>query len=251
MRWLAAAKRRLQRNTAELEVPRETLRGLEKRIGYYFKDPNLLVHALKHRSYVYARQGHGTDSNERLEYLGDAVLDLYVAAFLFDRYADKREGDLTQMKSVVVSRPTLAQKARGIDLGYFVLLSPEERRAGGHKQDSILCDAFESLIGAIYLDGGAKPSRRFVEAVVLHDLEELIVRQDFVNFKSKLLEHTQSRGFGHPKYHVQSEEGPDHDKIFNVEVSVTGEKLGDGQGRSKKEAQQMAARDALLRLGAL
>jgi ribonuclease-3 len=251
MRWLVVVKRLIRRKTVELEVSKGVLRRLEKRIGYRFKNLGLLIQALKHRSYVYTFQGHGIESNERLEYLGDAVLDLHVADFLFSHYADKREGDLTQMKSVVVSRPILAKKARAIDLGEFILLSPEERRAGGHKQDSILCDAFESLIGAIYLDGGAKSSRYFVEMLVVNDLEELIVSQDSVNFKSKLLEHTQSRGFGHPKYQVRSEEGPDHNKIFNVEVRVTGEKLGDGQGRSKKEAQQMAAKKALQRLESL
>lgn len=229
----------------------DTLRELEEKIDYRFGDLSLLVTALKHRSYVYALHGHGIESNERLEYLGDAVLDLVVADFLFRRFNDKREGDLTQMKSLIVSRAILAKKARNIDLGRYVLLSPEEHSAGGAKQPSILCDAFEALIGVIYLDGGIEAGRNFVERFVLNDFDEMIRRDDYINFKSKLLEHTQSTGCGHPKYMVHAEEGPDHRKVFSVEVSVNTEKLGWGRGRSKKEAQQMAARDALQRLGTL
>ena len=155
------------------------------------------------------------------------------------------------MKSLVVSRTVLARKARNIDLGRYVLLSQEERNAGGANQDSILSDAFEALIGAMYLDGGIETSRQFVDRVVMGDFEELHGSQDAINFKSRLLEHTQSLGSGHPKYYVQNERGPDHDKVFSVEVSVNGEAMGFGVGRSKKEAQQMAAKDALVRLGQL
>ena len=248
MRWFRAALRRLAPTPLD-GMGRAQLRELQHRLGYRFRDPSQLIQALKHRSYVYANHGDGVDANERLEYLGDAVLDLAVAAFLFDRYRERREGDLTQMKSLAVSRTVLAARARAIDLGRHVLLSPEERAAGGADQDSILSDAFEAIIGAMYLDGGLGPAQRFVEAVVLHDIDELGRREDFINFKSKLLEHVQGLGEGHPRYQVQDEEGPDHEKIFSVEVSVTGERLGSGRGRSKKEAQQMAARDALQKLG--
>jgi ribonuclease-3 len=176
------------------------------------------------------------------------VLDLLVAEFLFLRFEDKREGDLTQMKSLLVSRTVLARQARRLGLDHFVLLSTEERDSGGGRQPSILCDAFESLIGAIYLDGGLEACRGFVTRAVLDDFHELIKQDDYINFKSKLLEYTQSLGNGHPRYLVHSEEGPDHDKIFSVEVCVTGERIGRGRGRSKKEAQQMAAKDALKRL---
>jgi len=251
MGWIAALSRRFRRPAIPAELGRTAVHELEGRIGYRFRDQALLVNALKHRSYVYARQGHGIEANERLEFLGDAVLDLLVADFLFRCFQDKREGDLTQMKSLVVSRAILARKARRLKLDRFILLSSEERSIGGGRQPSILCDAFEALIGAIYLDGGLEASRLFVERNVLDDLEELLRRDDYVNFKSKLLEHTQSTGSGHPRYLVHSEEGPDHCKMFSVEVSVTGERVGRGRGRSKKEAQQMAAKDALGRLGAL
>ena len=224
---------------------------LEQRLGYRFRDRELLLTALKHRSWVYALQGSGVESNERLEYLGDAVLDLLVAEELFRRHEDSREGYLTEAKSLVVSRPVLARKARGLELGRFLLLSREERKVGGADQDSILSDAFEAVIGAMYLDGGLEAPRRFVGREVMGDFEELLQREDSINFKSRLLEHTQSLGSGYPKYQVQEEKGPDHDKVFSVAVSVTGEELGSGSGRSKKEAQQMAARDALLKLGQL
>ena len=251
MGWISSLWNRFKPSGQLDELSLESLRSLEDLVSYRFQNTDLLVKALKHRSYVYARQGSGIESNERLEFLGDAVLDLLVAEFLFLRFEDKREGDLTQMKSLLVSRTVLARQARRLGLDAFVLLSAEERDAGGGKQPSILCDAFESLIGAMYLDGGLGACQTFVQAAVLDDFHELIKQDDYINFKSKLLEHTQSLGNGHPRYLVKSEEGPDHDKIFSVEVCVTGERIGRGQGRSKKEAQQMAAKDALQRLDAL
>ena len=249
MSWFSSLFRK-RADASEALAP-ELLGELEHKLGYDFENENLLVLALKHRSYVYSQQGSGVESNERLEFLGDAVLDLLVAEHLFHLYEDRREGDLTQMKSLVVSRAVLARKARWIELGRFVLLSQEERNAGGAEQDSILSDAFEAVIGAIYLDGGIESASEFVTRVVMGDFEELHRRQDYINFKSKLLEHTQGLGSGHPKYHVHEEEGPDHDKVFSIEVSVTGEPVGRGRGRSKKEAQQMAAKDALEKLGQL
>ena len=251
MGWLSALFSRSRFSRSEDSDPPDHLGELEQRLGYRFRDQELLLTALKHRSYVYALQGSGVESNERLEYLGDAVLDLLVADELFRGHQDRREGDLTQMKSLVVNRPVLARKARSIELGRFLLLSQEERKVGGADQDSILSDAFEAVIGAMYLDGGLEGARRFVEREVMGDFEELYQREDSINFKSRLLEHTQSLGSGYPRYHVQEEKGPDHDKVFSVSVSVTGEEVGFGRGRSKKEAQQMAARDALLKLGQL
>ena len=251
MGWLSDFWNHFKSTGDTVELSSEALRTLEDMVGYRFQETGLLVKALKHRSYVYAQQGSGIESNERLEFLGDAVLDLIVAEFLFRGFEDKREGDLTQMKSLLVSRTVLARQARRFGLDAFVLLSAEERDSGGGRQPSILCDAFESLIGAIYLDGGLAPCRDFVQRAVLDDFHDLIKLDDYVNFKSKLLEHSQSLGNGHPRYLVHSEEGPDHDKIFRVEVSITGERIGRGQGRSKKEAQQMAAKDALQYLEAL
>ena len=251
MGWIAKLVYRFRKPHFPDKVSSDQLRQLEEHLGYRFQDQRWLVNALKHRSYVYAQQGEGLEANERLEFLGDAVLDLIVADSLFRRFSDKREGDLTQMKSLVVSRAILSEKAREIELGRFILLSREERNARGYEQPSILSDSFEALIGAVYLDGGIEPCRRFIERVVLKDLDELIRREDNINFKSKLLEHVQGLGYGHPKYIVHDEAGPDHRKTFSVEVSVAGEVMGAGKGRSKKDAQQMAAKDALQRLEAL
>ena len=238
-------------NKTPEDLPESSLRDLQAQLGYRFRDSALLVQALKHRSYVYSLHGTGVESNERLEYLGDAVLDLLVAEFLYNEFTQLREGDLTEMKSLVVSRTVLSRKARALDLGRFILLSGEERNAGGGNQSSILSDALEAIIGAIYLDGGIAAARNSVSNIILDDFDELSQREDHINFKSRLLEHTQSTGSGHPKYLVHDEEGPDHQKVFSVQVSVTGDPIGSGRGRSKKEAQQMAARDALERLGQL
>ena len=226
--------------------------ALGKLLGYRFKDEDLLVKALKHRSYVYAEEGRDRiESNERLELLGDAVLELLVTEYLYRRFEDKGEGELTQMKSQLVSRTVLARQADRLGVGAFVLLSADEREANGGQRPSILCDALESLIGAIYLDGGLEAARAFVRRAVLADFQQIVQQDANFNFKSKLLEYSQGMGNGHPRYLVHAEEGPDHDKIFSVEVCITGQRMGWGQGRSKKEAQQMAAKDALESLDAL
>ncbi len=216
---------------------------------YRFKDTDLLDLALRHRSFVYSNEEEGITSNERLEFLGDAVLDLIVTEDLFRRHPSKREGELTQIKSLLVSKAVLAQKAREIGIGDFLYLSREEDLAGGRGRTSILGDGFEAVLGAIYLDGGLEPAQGFVTAHLLRNQEEITSDGTYLNFKSALLEHAQSEGRGHPRYLVHAEEGPDHRKTFTVEVLVAGDRVGLGQGRSKKEAQQMAAREALEHLG--
>ncbi len=252
MSWISTLWNRCKPTVDPEKLALGSRRALENRLGYYFKDKNLLVKALKHRSYVYAEEGSDRiESNERLEFLGDAVLELLVTEYLFRRFEDKGEGDLTQMKSLLVSRTVLALQADRLGVGAFVLLSTDEREANGGQQPSILCDALESLIGAIYLDGGLEAARSFVRCAVLADFHQIVHQDAYVNFKSKLLEYSQSMGNGHPRYLVHAEEGPDHDKIFSVEVCITGQRMGWGQGRSKKEAQQMAAKDALESLDVL
>lgn len=222
---------------------------LQDRLGYTFTDPSLLIHSLKHRSYVYTVDEESIESNERLEFLGDAVLDLVVTQYLYARFGEKREGDLTQIKSLLVSKPVLAQKGREMGLGKFLYLSKEEDLAGGRERTSIVGDAVEALLGAIYLDGGLTAVTRFLENLLLASVREIVSNGAYLNFKSVLLEHTQSEGRGHPRYLVNSEEGPDHQKVFTVGVLVEGERMGMGRGRSKKEAQQMAAKEALENMG--
>jgi ribonuclease-3 len=148
-----------------------------------------------------------------------------------------------------VSKVVLAERSNEFGLGEFLLLSKEETQAGGRNRTSIIGDAFEALLGAVYLDGGLEVARNFVERIILAFSDEILSNNSYLNFKSVLLEHTQSEGQGHPRYLVNAEEGPDHRKMFSVEVLISGSPLGVGQGRSKKEAQQMAAKDALEHLG--
>ncbi len=241
-------KRGACRNAANrTDVERESARQIQKYLDYRFKNPDYLITALKHRSYVYSREQSGVHSNERLEFLGDAVLDLVVGEFIFSRYPRRREGQLTQLRSKLVNRQALARQARTMKLGRYVLLSASEARSGGRFRHSILSDAYESIIGAMYLDGGLQPVRRFLDRTLLQDLgEERPADVDHArNYKSALLEYTQGEGIGQPEYRVDSAVGPDHEKIFTIEVYVSGNPVSKGTGTSKKNAEQDAARQAV------
>lgn len=224
---------------------------IQKKIGYKFRDVSQLILALKHRSYVYAQDQSGVHSNERLEFLGDAVLDLIVSEYLYQVFPERREGGLTQLRSALVNKVTLAAKAQQMNLGKYLLLSEGEARAGGRHRGSILSDAYESLIGAIFLDGGIEPARRFIMESLLNNVEKFDTPHQWMNYKSVLLEYTQSEGKGQPRYRIEAEEGPDHRKIFTVEVYIAGLPVGKGTGSSKKDAEQSAARDATERLNLL
>lgn len=224
---------------------------IQKKLGYRFRDVSLLILALKHRSYVYAQEQTGVQSNERLEFLGDAVLDLIVSEYLYQSFPERREGGLTQLRSALVNKVTLATKAQQMNLGKHLLLSEGEARAGGRHRGSILSDAYESLVGAIYLDGGIEPARQFIIKTLLDDVAKFDTARQWMNYKSLLLEYTQSEGKGQPRYRVEAEEGPDHRKIFTVEVYIAGTPVGKGTGTSKKDAEQNAARDATERLNLL
>ena len=231
-------------------LERENVRQVQKYIDYRFKNPDHLITALKHRSYVYSREQSGVHSNERLEFLGDAVLDLVVGEFIYHKYPGRREGQLTQLRSTLVNRKALARQARVMKLGRYVLLSTSEARSGGRFRHSILSDAYESIIGAIYLDGGLQPVRRFLRRTLLQELSEERPSDidDSRNYKSALLEFTQGEGIGQPEYRVDSAVGPDHEKIFTIEVFVAGNPVSKGTGTSKKNAEQDAARQAVEQL---
>jgi len=218
---------------------------LERRLGYRFRRPALLITALKHRSYL---DGAGEDrslSNERLEFLGDAVLDLVVSEYYYHMRPRDEEGTLTNVKSTLVSGPALVSQARQLSLGQYLLLSENEANSGGRDRDSILEDAFEAIIGAIYLDGGLKASRRFIQNALLRDSDRILNRASLKNYKSMLLEYAQSLGKDPPLYSVSHEAGPDHDKRYTVEVSLDGKLIGIGIGRSKKQAEQRAAAEGI------
>ena len=233
------------------------LTDLERSVGYEFRDKSLLIEALKHRSYLHETpEGESAiaeaedlvpeqpQANERLEFLGDAVLGLATTAFLFRRYPDDAEGDLTKRKSILVSKSVLAQRAAAIGLDKHLLLSDSEEVAGGRGRRSILGDAFEALLGAMYLDGGMEPVATFLNRELFQRVNELTRDKTFTNYKSLLLEYVQARGHAPPEYELSGQSGPDHRKIFEVRVVVGGEHLGHGQGRSKKDAQQNAAKQA-------
>lgn len=217
---------------------------VEASIGYHFNDPQLLFKSLKHRSYSQTVDGNISLSNERLEFLGDSVLNMVVSTYLFNLYPDYMEGDLTKIKSNLVSKKSAAVAARNISLERFVLLNDSEENAGGRTRTSIAADTFEAVIGAVFIDGGYDAAKEFIERTVLKN-EEILLDDDQVNYKSLLLEYVQAKKMGHPVYVTVSESGPDHDKIFTVDVFVNGKSIGRGTGKSKKSAQQMSAKAGL------
>ncbi len=248
--WVACQWRRLTgRSEAARPVTEpaiaDVLSACEARIAVHFRNPELLQRALTHRSFLGGEEAHGPTSNERLEFLGDAVLELIVIEHLYQRFPEAREGDLTQKKSLLVSRTVLADRAEQLDLGQFVLLSDAERGSGGGERRSILADAFEAILGAVYLDQGLAAARSFIGHWLLEQSDGILGDIEKQNFKSILQERIQARLRVHPRYRVVSETGPDHDKCFNVEVCVRARVLGRGTGHNKKEAEQQAARDAL------
>jgi ribonuclease-3 len=220
------------------------------RLSYRFRNPSLLERALTHRSSL-PKTHHTLESNERLEFLGDAVLGLVVTEELYLRFPNETEGSLTKMKSHIVSRERLAEEAHKLGLGEFLILGQGEEQAGGRRRHSILSDAYEALIGAVYLDGGLEAVRQIVVRSLF--LKREIGRaRDYLhqkNYKSWLLEHVQAEGGMAPEYRVKTVKGPDHIKEFTIEVLVRNEVMGTGSGLSKKKAEQAAAREALGKLG--
>ena len=220
-----------------------------KHYGIQFSDPALLKLALTHRSYLSVTGQGPRESNERLEFLGDSVLGLVTSEFLYRQNPNEHEGQLTKAKSLLVSKAILSRRALAMGLGRFVLMSHAEVESGGRQRLSILADAFESVVGAIYLDQGFEAARHFIERWLLRDAREIASDKRHTNYKSHLQEYVQSTFRTHPAYRIRSEMGPDHSKHFIVEVMVGRRVLGEGKGRNKKEAEQAAARDALDRVG--
>ncbi|MFQ6091924.1 MAG: ribonuclease III [bacterium] len=224
---------------------------MQKDIGYTFRDPSLLAMALVHRSYTPMEGHEQISSNERLEFLGDAVLNLLVTEYLYHTFPDKQEGDLTQIKSRIVSRTVIAEKAKEFQLGRYLMLGPGEEQSGGRSRTSIIADGFEALLGAMYLDGGTKAVTSFLQAHLLNDLDRIILAEEHTNYKSLLLEYCQGLGRGQPVYRVSRETGPEHEKEFTVVVKIEGVTRGTGVGRNKREAEQRAAKEALEKIGVL
>ena len=216
----------------------------EKRIGYSFKDPELLVTALTHSSYSNEIRLKKQECNDRLEFLGDAVLELISSEQIFRNHPDQPEGDLTRIRASYVCEPTLALCAREICLGDYLQLGRGEDRTGGRERDSILSDAMEATIGAVYMDGGFESAQRYVEEFILKDIEK---KSLFYDSKTYLQEIVQ-RDLKKLEYVLLKEEGPDHNKSFEVGVLIDGKQLTTAVGRTKKKAEQAAAYEAILLL---
>ena len=221
-----------------------SLHKLEDISGYHFTNRLYLKQAMTHSSFANEHRSKGLKDNERLEFLGDAVLEIISSEYLYRNYPELPEGDLTKLRASIVCEPTLALCAREMDLGSYLLLGRGEERTGGRKRDSIVSDAMEALIGAIYLDGGFASAKEFVHRFIMQDVEH---KKLFYDSKTILQERIQSRYHDvEITYVLTGETGPDHDKTFNVDLIVSGEKKSSGSGRTKKAAEQDAAYRCLL-----
>lgn len=229
-------------------LSKKDIEKVEVKLNYKFHDKSLIIQALKHRSFLSVTNELRLSSNERLELLGDAVLGMVVTEFLFKKFPTKEEGELTTIKSLMVSRKILTRIANQIGIGEFILLNEAEEKAGGRKRSSIVADAFEAVIGAIYLDGGLSIVINFIHNKLLVRTKKIISEEQNRNFKSILLEYSQSKNLGLPRYLVRNEEGPDHNKLFTIEVLINSEVLGMGKGNTKKKAEQISAKNALKKL---
>ena len=218
---------------------------VEKIIKYNFKNKSLLYKAFKHRSFLAITNESYVESNERLEFLGDSILGQATTDYLFHKYLEEPEGILSQMKSVLVSRSVLSDICNELELGEFLLIDKGEKKTGGKKRLSNLANLYEAIVGAIYLDGGYKPAEKFIFRTLLMHRKDILNKKKHYNYKSILLEYSQSRGLGSPLYKLIDESGPDHEKLFKIEVSIDNEQCARGEGHSKKIAEQNAAKNLL------
>jgi ribonuclease-3 len=232
------------REREQRNLLRRKLRTFQQQIGHTIRNEEVFVQALLHRSFL-QRMSHVGPSNERLEFLGDSVLNLVVAEYLFNRFPDAEEGDLTKLRSRLVNRKALAAYGKELHLVDFIMMSDSAAHAGAKGSDTIIADTYEAVVAAIYIDGGFEQARKFVKRQVLSAVETGMVITTDENYKSRLLEYSQARGLGVPRYSTVREEGPDHDRTFTVEVFLSNERRGSGSGKNKKEAEQAAASMAL------
>lgn len=220
---------------------------LEEKLGYSFGDRSVALEALTHRSYAHEKKNK--KNYERLEFLGDAVLQLIVTEYLLDRYKDYDEGLLSKLRGYFVSEGFLSKVATEMDLGEYILLGKGEKASGGKYKESLLCDIFESVVAAIYIDGGYDDARKVIISHFGSRIDEDISNSTFIDSKSELQKITQRQFGSLPEYIVLEESGPEHDKIFRVRVHVEGLVTEEGSGKTKKNAEKAAAARALKKLG--
>jgi len=221
------------------------LHELEEKLGYRFHDLSLLRGAMYHSSYANEHRSLGIECNERLEFLGDAVLGVVSADFLYREHPDLPEGDLTRIRSALVREESLFEVAQSLNLGEYLCLGKGEELGGGRSRPSILADATESVFAAVYLDGGMEPVEKLIRRVLLNKEFEEPVKERRLDSKTRLQEVIQRKPGRELHYALVGEEGPDHNKTFTVEVSMGGQVIGQGRGRTKKDAEQAAAKAAL------
>lgn len=222
-----------------------TLTELQETIGFPFEDDSLLREALVHRSYLNENPSFPSADNQRLEFLGDALLDFVAGDYLYRRHPKMREGELTSLRAALVKEETLARFAQTLDLGRYLYLGRGEEESGGRERPSLLADAFEALVGALYLDGGLKAAERFILRFLEPETERTVAQGELRDYKSLFQEETQRRFQATPLYRTIDERGPDHNKVFTVEVLIEEKVYGRGEGTSKRTAEQEAARQAL------
>ncbi len=224
------------------------MESLQKKLNYRFKNISLLKNALTHSSYANEVR-NGTASNERLEFLGDSVLSIIVSEHIYKNFSNMPEGELTRLRASLVCEKSLCSFSRELEIGRYLLLGRGEDKGGGRERDSILADAFEAVLAAIYLDGGMDAARKHVMNFVLRELSHANDDDGFKDYKTALQEIIQRNPEESVSYELISEEGPDHDKRFTVEVHLNSNVIGKGTGKSKKQAEQMAAKQALDLMG--
>lgn len=212
---------------------------------YNFHYPGLLKEALTHKSFVNESPIKGIKDNERLEFLGDAVLDMVISEYLFERLPEAREGELSKIKSTVVSEPTLAEIARKINIGDFIVMGKGENLSLGRSKNSLLANTLEAVIAAIYLDGGPQEAIRFIHRWFIETIENILTHQVTFDYKTDFQEECQKKYEVLPEYRLIKTTGPDHSKTFEVHLMVKGNVMGIGIGKSKKEAEQKAAKEGL------
>lgn len=224
------------------------MEALEKNLNYQFNNKELLLNALTHSSYANEAR-RGITSNERLEFLGDSVLSVIVADYLYKNFSSLPEGELTKLRASLVCEKSLCSFSRELQIGKFLRLGKGEEKNGGKERDSILADAFEAVLAAMYLDGGMEVARKHVMRFILDELKHTD-DEVFKDYKTALQEIIQRNPEESVSYFLTDEKGPDHDKVFTVEVRLNSNVIGTGKGKSKKQAEQMAAKQALSLMGA-
>lgn len=225
------------------------LSSLEKSLGYHFRNESLLKEALTHKSFAHEQQNKEILFNERMEFLGDSVLELIVSEYFYKTFSGYTEADLSRMKAYVVQESSLAEAAISLDLGSYLHLGKGEELTGGRKKPSLMANAFEALLAAIYIDGGYKNARNFVLGHLVTKMDDLATNNFIFDFKTRLQEVAQARHGVLPKYVTHKEEGPEHKKTFEVKVFINDDLIGSGKGKTKKAAAQKAAEAGLKKIG--